>query len=71
MLGVIDGGEDGGGREEAAFLALGGLLGEEEDGLVGVPVLVEVAVLLVRGCYSLIVIVLFENRWEEGRKEYL
>ena len=47
MLGVIDGVEDGGGREEAAFLALGGLLGEEEDGLVGVPVLVEVAVLFV------------------------
>ncbi len=46
MVGVVDGVVDAGCGEEAAALGKEGLVGEEEDGLVGVPVLVEVAVFL-------------------------
>lgn len=44
---VFDGVEDAGSREEAAAFAFDCLLCEEEDGLVGVPVLIEIAVLFV------------------------
>lgn len=46
MVGILDGVVDAGRGEEAAAFGEQGLVGEEEDGLVGVPVLVEVAVFL-------------------------
>lgn len=47
MAGVVDGVVDAGRGEEAAAVRLDCLVGQAEDGLVGVPVLVEVPVLLV------------------------
>jgi hypothetical protein len=46
VVGIVDGVVDAGRGEEAAAVGFDGLVGEEEDGLVGVPVLVEVPVLL-------------------------
>lgn len=47
MLGVVDGVVYAGGGEEAAALTFHSLLGKEQHSLIGVPILVEVPVLLV------------------------
>jgi hypothetical protein len=47
MIRVFDGIVDGGGGEKAAPFALIGLIGEEEDGLVGVPILVKVPIFFI------------------------
>jgi hypothetical protein len=47
VVGVVDGVEYAWRGEEAAAFALYGLFGEEEDSLVGVPVLIEIAVFFV------------------------
>lgn len=46
MVRILDGVVDAGRGEEAGSFGEEGLIGKEEDGLVGVPVLVEVSVLL-------------------------